>query len=103
MRPSTEYRRKRPWAAQKRCIRSSGIARLRALLTSNGHAMLTMTLRRMKASAFVFLSVLMFSQVTLAQQDSAKNLERVEIHTLAVQGNVYMLVGEGGNITVQIG
>src|SRR5262249_5352425 len=38
-----------------------------------------------------------------AQQDSAKNLERVEIHTLAVQGNVYMLVGEGGNITVQIG
>lgn len=26
-----------------------------------------------------------------------------EIHTLPVQGNVYMLVGDGGNITVQIG
>ena len=26
-----------------------------------------------------------------------------EIHTLAVQGNVYMLVGDGGNVTVQIG
>jgi cyclase len=26
-----------------------------------------------------------------------------EVHTLAVQGNVYMLVGDGGNITVQIG
>jgi len=26
-----------------------------------------------------------------------------EIHTLPVQGNVYMLVGDGGNITVQVG
>jgi cyclase len=26
-----------------------------------------------------------------------------EIHTLAVQGNVYMLVGDGGNIAVQVG
>jgi cyclase len=33
------------------------------------------------------------------QQSSAD----AEVHTLHVQGNVYMLVGAGGNITVQIG
>ena len=34
--------------------------------------------------------------LAIAQQNS-------ELHTLHVQGNVYMLVGAGGNITVQIG
>jgi cyclase len=29
--------------------------------------------------------------------------DKIEIHTLPVQGNVYMLVGGGGNITVQAG
>jgi len=57
----------------------------------------------MKANGFVFLAAFTFAQIAFAQQDSAKNLEGVEIHTLAVQGNVYMLVGEGGNITIQIG
>src|SRR5690348_17513838 len=28
---------------------------------------------------------------------------KVEIHALPVQGNVYMLTGGGGNVTVQIG
>jgi glyoxylase-like metal-dependent hydrolase (beta-lactamase superfamily II) len=39
------------------------------------------------------------------QSNRGANSEPVdgEIHTLAVQGNVYMLVGDGGNITVQIG
>jgi cyclase len=32
-----------------------------------------------------------------------RNPADVEIHVLHVQGNVYMLVGAGGNITVQIG
>ncbi len=32
-----------------------------------------------------------------------RNPADVEIHLLPVQGNVYMLVGAGGNITVQIG
>lgn len=32
-----------------------------------------------------------------------QNFDNVEIHTLPVQGNVYMLVGAGGNITVQVG
>ena len=29
--------------------------------------------------------------------------ENAELHILPVQGNVYMLVGAGGNITVQVG
>jgi cyclase len=33
----------------------------------------------------------------------AENLEAAEVHTLHVQGNVYMLVGAGGNVTVQTG
>jgi glyoxylase-like metal-dependent hydrolase (beta-lactamase superfamily II) len=32
-----------------------------------------------------------------------QNFDNVEIHTLKVQGNVYMLVGAGGNMTVQVG
>ena len=36
-----------------------------------------------------------------AQQN--QNLDNVEIHALPVQGNVYMLVGAGGNITLQVG
>lgn len=31
------------------------------------------------------------------------NFDNVEIHALPVQGNVWMLVGSGGNITVQVG
>jgi len=32
-----------------------------------------------------------------------QTFENVEVHVLPVQGNVYMLVGAGGNITVQAG
>lgn len=31
------------------------------------------------------------------------DFDKVEVHTLPVQGNVYMLVGAGGNITLQAG
>jgi cyclase len=31
------------------------------------------------------------------------NFDNVEIHVLPVQGNVYMIVGAGGNITMQVG
>jgi len=37
-----------------------------------------------------------FASAAVAQQNQ-------EIHVLPVQGNVYMLVGDGGNITVQVG
>jgi cyclase len=33
----------------------------------------------------------------------ARDFSHAEVHTLKVQGNVYMLVGAGGNITVQVG
>src|SRR6202050_168107 len=32
-----------------------------------------------------------------------QNFDGVEVHVLPVQGNVYMLVGAGGNITMQVG
>jgi cyclase len=38
---------------------------------------------------------------TGAQQN--QNLDKAEVHVLHVQGNVYMLVGAGGNITLQVG
>jgi glyoxylase-like metal-dependent hydrolase (beta-lactamase superfamily II) len=36
-----------------------------------------------------------------AQQD--QNFDNIQVHVLPVQGNVYMLVGAGGNVTAQIG
>ena len=38
-----------------------------------------------------------------AQQQNYAHQQNQEIHVLLVQGNVYMLVGDGGNITVQTG
>jgi glyoxylase-like metal-dependent hydrolase (beta-lactamase superfamily II) len=43
---------------------------------------------------------IIFAAAAYAQQ---QNFDNVEIHVLPVQGNVYMLVGAGGNITVQVG
>lgn len=37
------------------------------------------------------------------QQAAAQDFDAVEIETLQVRDNIYMLVGAGGNITVQIG
>ena len=52
----------------------------------------------------ILLSLVMLcctAAATIAQQ--APNLNNVEVHVLPVQGNVYMLVGAGANITVQVG
>ena len=40
---------------------------------------------------------------TVGAATQTQNLAKVEVHVLHVQGNVYMLAGAGGNITVQIG
>jgi cyclase len=40
---------------------------------------------------------------TVGLTTQTQNLDTVEVHVLHVQGNVYMLVGAGGNITVQAG
>lgn len=38
-----------------------------------------------------------------AQSPSAADLQKAELHVLPVQGHTYMLVGPGGNITIQTG
>lgn len=40
---------------------------------------------------------------TLVRAQQGQNFDNVEVHPLKAQGNVYMLVGAGGNITVQVG
>jgi len=39
----------------------------------------------------------------VAAQPAAQNVDDVDVHILPVQGQVYMLVGAGGNTTVQVG
>ncbi len=41
--------------------------------------------------------------IPLAFAQQPQNFDNVEVHVLPVQGNVYMLVGVGGNITMQAG
>ena len=50
---------------------------------------------------FSLLLIVFAASFAVAQQ--TPNLNNVEVHILPVQGNVYMLVGAGGNITVQVG
>ena len=52
---------------------------------------------------FVAAAVVSYLFVALAAAQQNQNLNSVEIHILPVQGNVYMLAGAGGNITVQVG
>ena len=47
--------------------------------------------------------ILLLSCVAFAPAQQTQNLNNVEIHVLPVQGNVYMLVGAGSNIAVQVG
>lgn len=54
------------------------------------------------AALFGFTAAAAFpSAEAQAQQD--QDFSAVEIHTLPVRDNIYMLVGRGGNITVQVG
>jgi cyclase len=55
----------------------------------------------MKKSLLACLFLLSYVAVALGQQN--QNLTSVEVYILPVQGNVYMLVGAGSNITVQTG
>ena len=49
------------------------------------------------------MNTLVFVLALLGLQNPPPNLDRVEIQTIPVQGNVHMLVGAGGNITLQVG
>jgi len=55
----------------------------------------------MKKSLTAGIVFSVFVAVAFAQQN--QSLNNVEVHILPVQGSVYMLVGAGGNITVQVG
>src|SRR5688572_18564562 len=51
-----------------------------------------------------FLGTVSFAERSSAQQNQQnQNFDNVEVQVLPVQGNVYMLVGAGGNITLQVG
>jgi len=50
-----------------------------------------------------YLTHLFLLALLLGAQPKLPNLDTVQIHVLPVQGNIYMLVGAGGNITLQIG
>ena len=51
----------------------------------------------------VFLLWCALYTLASAQPPSAADLQNTELHMLPVQGNTYMMVGPGGNITIQTG
>ena len=51
----------------------------------------------------VFLLWCALYTLASAQPPSAADLQTAELHVLPVQGNTYMMVGPGGNITIQTG
>jgi cyclase len=53
--------------------------------------------------AFTLTSALTIVAAGLGNAQQNQDFSKVEIHVLPVQGQVYMLVGQGGNITVQAG
>jgi len=55
----------------------------------------------MKRLAALLIIILCFVGIAQAQQN--QNLNTAEVHILPVQGNVYMLVGAGSNMTIQVG
>ena len=54
-----------------------------------------------RAAAVAAFSSAGFCGASMAQQQ--QNFDSVEIQALEVRDNIYMLVGEGGNITMQVG
>ena len=59
--------------------------------------------RRFAAAALLGGAGLAFAQAPARPARTPQNFDNVEVHTLPVQGNIHMLVGAGGNITVQAG
>src|SRR2546425_11812682 len=54
-----------------------------------------------KASKFLIAMTLTLACAAYAQQN--QNRGDGELHILPVQGNIFMLIGAGGNITVSVG
>lgn len=78
-------------AAGEAALRSSKAWRVALLASFAGVIILTCLLGRASA----------LQQQTAAPQ--TPDYSKAEVHILPVQGNIYMLVGAGGNITVQVG
>jgi cyclase len=57
----------------------------------------------MKKTKSLAILAAVFAAAAPAQNRGQQNFENVEIHVLPVRDNIYMLVGAGGNITVQFG
>ena len=59
--------------------------------------------KRIAGTALLAATGLAVAQAPARPARAPQNFDNVEVHTLKVQGNIYMLVGAGGNITVQAG
>jgi cyclase len=57
----------------------------------------------MSVNQIMRLTVLFAAGIAFAFGQQPQNFDNVQVHVLPVQGNVYMLVGSGGNITMQVG
>jgi glyoxylase-like metal-dependent hydrolase (beta-lactamase superfamily II) len=57
----------------------------------------------MRKTKSLLIVAAVFAAAASAQNRGQQNFDNVEIHVLPVRDNIYMLVGAGGNITVQIG
>lgn len=68
-------------------------------MNANRHSKSPATVKRMKQIFGTALLSMLLGTAALGQQD----FSGVEIRTLHVRDNIYMLVGAGGNITVQLG
>jgi cyclase len=62
-----------------------------------------MSTRKLLTSIALIAGAAAILNIAPAQQNPAPQMQSAELHTLHVQGNVYMIVGAGGNVTVQIG
>jgi len=66
--------------------------------------MKNITLHKLFAMVLTLVSSIMLSQTPVVSTAQAQtDFDAVEIQTLKVRDNIYMLVGAGGNITVQTG
>ena len=66
--------------------------------------MKNITLHKLFALVLTSVSSIMLSQTPVVSKAQAQtDFDAVEIQTLKVRDNIYMLVGAGGNITVQTG
>ncbi len=61
----------------------------------------TLSARAIAPGVALLAAAACFAPRAGAQQN--RNFDKAEIHVLPAQGNIYMLVGPGGNITVQAG